>query len=117
MLEDAQLELVYRLKECDMAINTTDELLALLYLARFRGVPTSTRDALPRYYQQQGIDPPLPELAVALPKAALQLAEYILTNTNLEDEELGESLATYHWLYASKFQRGNHPGTPELSSR
>ena len=50
-----------------------DKLLALLYLARFRGVPTSTRDALLIYYQQQGIDPPL---AVALPEAALQLAEY-----------------------------------------
>ena len=53
-----------------------DELLVLLYLARFRGVLTSTRDALPKYYQQQDIDPPVPELAVALPKAAPQLAEY-----------------------------------------
>ena len=97
MLEDAQLELVYHLKECDMAIKSTDELLALLYLAHFRHFPTSTRDALPRYYQQQGIDPPVPELAVALPEAALRLAEYTLTNTNLKDEELGESLATYHW--------------------
>ena len=95
VLEDAQLELVCHLEECDMAINTMDELLALLYLARFRGVPTSTRDALPKYHHQQGIDPPVPVLAVALPEAALQLA---LTNTNLEDEELGESLATYHWL-------------------
>ena len=95
VLEDAQLELVCHLEECDMAINTTDELLALLYLARFHGVPTSTRDALPKYYHQQGIDPPVPALAVALPEAALQLA---LTSTNFEDEELGESLATYHWL-------------------
>ena len=30
VLEDAQLELVYRLEECDMAINTMDELLAVL---------------------------------------------------------------------------------------
>ena len=29
VLEDAQLTLIYRLEECDMAINTTDELLAL----------------------------------------------------------------------------------------
>ena len=106
VLKDAQLELAYRLEECDMAINTTDELLALLYLARFRGVPTSTRDALPRYYQQQGIDPPVPELAVVLPEAALQLAEYILTNTHLEDEELGESLATYHWLMEANLREG-----------
>ena len=63
VLEDAQLELAYHLEECDMAINTTDELLALLYLACFRGVPTSTMDALPKYYQQQCIDPPIPELA------------------------------------------------------
>ena len=74
MLEEAQLQLVYRLEKCDMAINTTDKLIALLYLARFCGVPTSTRDILPKYYQQQSIDPPVPELAVALPEAALQLA-------------------------------------------
>ena len=49
-----------------------DKLLALLYLSRFRGVSTSTRDALLMYYQQQGIDPPLPQLAVVLPEAALQ---------------------------------------------
>ena len=64
VLEDVHLELVCHLEECDMAINTTDELLALLCLARFHGVPTSTRDAVPKYYQQQGIDPPVPELAV-----------------------------------------------------
>ena len=117
MLEEAQLELVYHLEECDMAINSTDELLALLYLARFRGVPTSTMDALPKYYQQQGIDPPVPELAVALPKDALQLAEYILTNTNLEDKEQGGIPSHLPLAYASQSRRGNHPGTPELSSK
>jgi len=98
LLQDVKSELASRLESCEVAINSTDELLALLYCARFHAVPASTRDALFSYYTQLGIELPTPDLAVALPEANLFVAEWILEEADLSDEDLAEPLAASHWL-------------------
>jgi len=87
-------ELASRFESCEVAISSTNALLALLYCARFHAVPASTRDALCSYHMQLGIELPTPNLALALSEA------------DLSDEDLAESLAASHWLMQTGLKEG-----------
>ena len=106
VLRDGKSELVTRLESCEVAVNSTEGLLALLYCARFHAVPASTRDALCTYYQQLGIELPTPDLAVALPEADVFVAEWVLEEADLLDGDLGESLGSSHWLMQVGLKEG-----------
>ncbi len=58
VLDDARLQLERRIEDCDVAINTNNQLLALLRSVAYLGVSGADVDALCAYYEKQGLEPP-----------------------------------------------------------
>ncbi len=98
ILVDARVDLAHRIEECEVAVNSSEQLLVLLYTAPYLNVATSVTDALRIYYLEQGFESPSKNLATALSEEDALLAKSVVLEANLADQDLADSLATFHWL-------------------
>ncbi len=76
----------------------SEQLIALLYTAPYLNIATSVTDALRVYYLEQGFESLTKNLTSALSEEDALLAESVMLEANLADQDLADSLATFHWL-------------------
>ena len=93
--EQATAELASRLEGADVPDSL--HLLAFIRCMRYDSIPEPVQEAMKQHYAALSVDYPSDECAV-LPRVPMEVAQETLSDLALDDEQLSEDLAAFHWL-------------------